>query len=191
MLVAGRMTILTGSSPFILLVSRPAGCWLVAARQLQGVDWLEFAASDVITSCCYCKSAAAFGALFAACYNIDHQFLVVVFFVQKTLLHPWSAVYTPPGTSSGVKNASASTIPQNCLTSSSFLYVSASPSSWTFRHVFCVRWKKHPWTDTSEPNTAVIACHTACITQPGHKDMIVKMYTNLLMYCIFVQCVPQ
>jgi len=72
---------------------------------------------------------------------------------HKTLLHSRSTVYTPAGTSSGGKNASASTIPQNCLTSSLFLYVSASPSSWTFHHVFCVRWKKHPWTDTSEPNT--------------------------------------
>jgi len=42
---------------------------LAAARQLRGVDWLEVAASDVITSCCRCKGAAAWEALFAACYT--------------------------------------------------------------------------------------------------------------------------
>jgi len=51
----------------------PAGRWLATAHQLRGVDWLEFAASDVITSCCRCKGAAAFEALFAACYRIITQ----------------------------------------------------------------------------------------------------------------------
>ena len=32
---------------------------MATARQLRGIDWLKFAASDVITSCCRCKGAAA------------------------------------------------------------------------------------------------------------------------------------
>ena len=51
---------------------------MAVARQLRGVDWLGLAASDVITSCCRCKGAAAWEALFAACYTLPHRGLVVL-----------------------------------------------------------------------------------------------------------------
>jgi len=67
---------------------------LAAARLLRGVDWLGLAASDVITSCCRCKGADAWEALFAACYirTIDvinaYVFVNRMLFIKENIIIP-------------------------------------------------------------------------------------------------------